>query len=215
MLPGNPSAFVKPNMHNPIPIKHTNVISTDIDHILSNTMHSGTGAILYAFEDTETVIKMIIQGRSPTMRHVSRTHRVALDWLFDKINLDPKIQIRYIDTKHQLADILTEGHFTRDEWNNLLHLFNISHFSSLRCTKNFSLVSCITLANSGTKRRRKGCVQVATSNDEYVFLSHVVKFRVRLHQKVQRRLELRGRPGSRMNLAACSFDAASTSQVRL
>ena len=24
------------------------------------------------------------------MRHVSRTHRVALEWLFDRINLDPK-----------------------------------------------------------------------------------------------------------------------------
>ena len=24
------------------------------------------------------------------MRHVSRTHRVALDWLFDRINLDSK-----------------------------------------------------------------------------------------------------------------------------
>ena len=37
---------------------------------------------------------------SPTMRHVSRTHRVALDWLFDRINLDPKVQIKYIDTKN-------------------------------------------------------------------------------------------------------------------
>ena len=25
------------------------------------------------------------------MRHVSRTHRVALDWLFDRINLDSKM----------------------------------------------------------------------------------------------------------------------------
>ena len=64
------------------------------------------------------------------MRHVSRTHRVALDWLFDRIKLDPKIQIKYIDTTNQLADILTEGNFTRDEWNHLLCLFNISHFSS-------------------------------------------------------------------------------------
>ena len=64
------------------------------------------------------------------MRHVSRTHRVALDWLFDRINLDPKIQIKYIDTKNQVADILTKGNFTRDEWNLLLTLFNISHFSS-------------------------------------------------------------------------------------
>ena len=67
------------------------------------------------------------------MRHVSRTHRVALDWLFDRINLDPKIQIKYIDTKNQLADILTKGNFTRDEWNHLLCLFNISHFSSTDC----------------------------------------------------------------------------------
>ena len=46
------------------------------------------------------------------------THRVALDWLFDRINLDPKVQIKYIDTKKQLADILTMGNFTRDEWNH-------------------------------------------------------------------------------------------------
>ena len=39
------------------------------------------------------VIKMIIRGKSPTMRHVSRTHRVALDWLLDRINLEPKIHI--------------------------------------------------------------------------------------------------------------------------
>ena len=68
------------------------------------------------------------------MRHVSRTHRVALEWLFDRINLDSKIQIKYIDTKNQLADILTKGNFTRDEWNHLLTLFNISHFSSTVCT---------------------------------------------------------------------------------
>ena len=86
---GNPSAVVKPNMHNSIPIKHTNVIPTDIDHIPSNTTHSGSGAMLYAFEDNEAVIKTIIKGRGPTMRHVSRTHGVALDRLFDWSNLDP------------------------------------------------------------------------------------------------------------------------------
>ena len=65
------------------------------------------------------------------MRHVSRTHRVAFDWLFDRIYLDPEIQIRYLDTKHQSADILTKRNFTRDEWNHLLYLSNISHLSSL------------------------------------------------------------------------------------
>ena len=42
------------------------------------------------------------------MRHVPRTQRVALDLLFERSNLDSKILIRYIDTKHRLADILTK-----------------------------------------------------------------------------------------------------------
>ena len=59
---------------------------------------------------------------------------LRLIWLFDRINLDPKIQIKFIDTKNQLADILTKGNFTLDEWNHLLCLFNISHFSSTVCS---------------------------------------------------------------------------------
>ena len=105
-----------------------------IDSVLSNVQSASREALLYVFEDNEAVIKMIVKGRSPTMRHVSRTHRVALDWLLDRINLDPKIQIKYIDTKNKLADILTKGNFTRDERNHLLTLFNISHFSSTACT---------------------------------------------------------------------------------
>ena len=80
------------------------------------------------------MIKMIIKGRSPTMRHVSRTHRVPFDWLFDRINLVPKIQIKYVDTKNQLADMLTKERFTRDEWNHLLRLFNIMNFSMISCS---------------------------------------------------------------------------------
>ena len=96
-------------------------VMKDIDSVPSNVQSSRQEALLYVFEDNEAVIKMISKGRSPTMRHVSRTHRVALDWLFDRINLDSKIQIKYIDTKNQLADILTKGNFTRDEWNHLLN----------------------------------------------------------------------------------------------
>ena len=107
----------------------------NVDFLSSNVNSSRQEALLYVFEDNEAVIKMIIKGRSPTMRHVSRTHRVALDWLFDRINLDPKIQIKYTDTKNQLADILTKGNFIRDEWNHLLCCFNISHFSSTNCSE--------------------------------------------------------------------------------
>ena len=83
------------------------------------------------------------------MRHVSRTHRVALDWLFDGMNVDSKIQIKYIDTKNQLADMLTKGNFTRDEWNHLLCLFAISHFSSTDCSE---VMSKRTQKDSGEER---------------------------------------------------------------
>ena len=65
----------------------TNALN-NIDCVPSNVQSSHEEVLLYVFEDNEAVIKMIIKGRSPTMRHVSRTHRVALDCLFDRINLD-------------------------------------------------------------------------------------------------------------------------------
>ena len=59
------------------------------------------------------------------------------------------IQIKYIDTKNQLADILTKGNFTRDEWNHLLCLFNISHFSSAVC---FAVMAKRSQKDSGEER---------------------------------------------------------------
>ena len=125
-----------------------NVLNS-IDCVPSNVQFSHQEALLFVFEANEAVFKMIIKGRSPTMRHVSRTRRVALDWLFDRINMDTKIQIKYIDTKNQLADILTKGNFTRDAWNRLLSLFNISHFSSTVCSDTLAKRS---QQNSGEER---------------------------------------------------------------
>ena len=87
-------------------------VLNNIDCAPSNVQFSNQEALLYVFEDNESVIKMITKGRSPTMRHVSRTHRVALDWLFDRINLDPKIQIKYTDTENP-----TRRHFNQREFH--------------------------------------------------------------------------------------------------
>ena len=80
----------------------------NVDFISSNVNSSRMEALLYIFEDNEAVIKMIVKGRNPTMRHVSRTHRVALDWLFDGINLDPKSNTLTPRTNSQT---LTKGKF--------------------------------------------------------------------------------------------------------
>ena len=87
-------------------IQYNDLELCNVDYVSSN-VNSQCSAMLHIFEDNAAVIKMIINGRSPTMRHVSRTHRVALEWLFDRSNLDPKIQIKYVNTNNQLADILT------------------------------------------------------------------------------------------------------------
>ena len=60
-----------------LPQKHSE-LSTD-DFVSSNVNSSHKGAMLYIFEDDEAVIKMTINGRSPTRRHVSRTQRIAID----------------------------------------------------------------------------------------------------------------------------------------
>ena len=152
------------------------------------------------------------------MRHVSRTRRVALDWLFDRINLDPKIQIRYINTKHQLADILTKSDFTRDEWNNLLQLFNISHFSSTCCAKNSSLTSCTkTMAKRMQGQTEEGIVAKSTSTAMNLS-SHVPTSSSCANSPIASQspgiLTATGKPERKMRRNSKS-DAASSSQARL
>ena len=48
---------------------HTNLDLTNIDHVPSSVTHSGSNVMLYVFDDDDdAVIRMIIKGRSPTMR---------------------------------------------------------------------------------------------------------------------------------------------------
>ena len=76
-------------------------------------------------QDNDAVIKLVIKSRAPTLKHVPRTHRIDLDWLFERINSDPAIFGRYIHTKLQMADMLTKGHFTSEAWQNLCSLIRI------------------------------------------------------------------------------------------
>ena len=78
------------------------------------------------------------------MRHVLRTHRVALGWLFDRMNLDPKIQIKKVDTKKQLADIMTKGSFL-ERWVESLSEFFRHSGSHLKSFLSFQATECIVI----------------------------------------------------------------------
>ena len=131
-------------------------------HFAGDLEASRVGAMSHVFEDNEVVMKMIIEEKSNNETRV-KNPQIALDWLVDRINLDPKIQIRYIDTKHQLAGKLTKGNFTRDEWNHLPYLFNISHVSLICCSQNFSLTSC---PKTMAKGRRQDCGKIKAHSNE-------------------------------------------------
>ena len=107
----------------------------NIDSVPSNIQSSRQEALLYVFEDNEAVIKMIIKGRSPTMRHVSRelTELHLIGCLIELIWI-PRSKSNTSTPKTNSLTFLTKGSFTRDEWNHLLCLFNIGHFSPTVCS---------------------------------------------------------------------------------
>ena len=85
--------------------------------------------------------------------------------------------------------MLIKGYFTRDEWNNLLHLFNISHFSSTCCTKTFSLMSYtrkMAKRSAGTKVRRQDCGKIKAHGNE-LEVNCLDKFLIRETIRLRRR----------------------------
>ena len=80
---------------------------------------------LIVLEDNEAVIKMTIKQRALALRHTPRVQRVDLDFLFHLFRQDPSICIRYVNTKSQIADILTKGLFTAIQWTALCELIQL------------------------------------------------------------------------------------------
>ena len=134
------------------------------------------------------------------MRHVSWTLRVSLDWLFDRINSDPKIQIKHVDTKNQLADKLTDN-FTRDEWKNLLHLFIIIIFSLARCTEVMS-------KKNATKNKRREII-VALSKPTTNLVSHTAA-----SSPTAQSSSASSRPGDTQSTQSAGFESQSTEMQR-
>lgn len=102
---------------NPLPEPYNAL--ANIDYVPANIPLSKGRGKLIIFEDSDAVIKMTVKGRSPQMRHVPRTHRVDLDWLFERLKQDPGIRIKYVGAKEQIADIFTKASFTAEQWKSL------------------------------------------------------------------------------------------------
>ena len=93
-------------------------ILLNVDFVPTNFKAPKRRAKFVIMEDNDAVIKMMLKGRSPNLRHVTRTHRVDLDWLFERIRQDPGIFLKYVKTRYQIGDLLTKGAFTAELWRS-------------------------------------------------------------------------------------------------
>ena len=65
------------------------------------------------YEDNQATIRMLESGKNPTLRHLGRTHKVDLAWLFEAFKGE-RYDLRYCTTEEQAADIFTK-HFSNPE----------------------------------------------------------------------------------------------------
>jgi len=75
-------------------------------------------------EDNEAVIKLVKKARSMALRHLPRTHRIDLHWLFEVCS-HPRVRMRYVNTKQQAADLMTKYINNPQTWSHLLELSQI------------------------------------------------------------------------------------------
>ena len=75
-------------------------------------------------EDNEAVIKIIKKARSMSLRHLPRTHRIDLNWLFEVCS-QPRIRMLYVNTKQQVADLMTKALNNPQTWEHLLDIAQI------------------------------------------------------------------------------------------
>ena len=102
------------------------------------------------FENNEAMIKMVTKGRSPDNDTCfQKPPSCFLIGCSIQSIWTPKTKSNTLTPKNQVADILTKGNFTRDKWNHILCLFNISHFSS---TNSLEAMSKRTQEDAGEGR---------------------------------------------------------------
>ena len=76
-------------------------------------------------EDNAAAIRVIETGRNPSMRHMSRTHGVALGFLHECLT-DKHFTIEYCETRRMAADIFTKPFANAQKWVHACGLIGLS-----------------------------------------------------------------------------------------
>ena len=73
------------------------------------------------YEDNQATIRMLETGKNPTLRHLGRTHKVDLAWMFEQFSREV-FDLRYCTSEEQAADIFTKHFVNPDKWKQVTRL---------------------------------------------------------------------------------------------
>ena len=84
---------------------------------------------LQLMEDNTATLQIMLSGKSPNLRHVSRTHGVNLLWVHERVSgrtgPDAAITADYCKTHEMAADIFTKEFRLLPQWQHALSLIGI------------------------------------------------------------------------------------------
>ena len=79
---------------------------------------------LVIHEDNQATILVAKKGYSPKLRHIARTHKVNLGSISEQLEEGTGVEIEYVDTAEQAADIFTKA-LVPQKWDRAIKLLGI------------------------------------------------------------------------------------------
>ena len=70
------------------------------------------------------MIRICVTGRNPTMRYLSRTHRLNIAWLDERFQ-SSELQLVYCISNEMAADIFTKSFTDKIKWAEVCRLVNV------------------------------------------------------------------------------------------
>ena len=79
---------------------------------------------LYVHEDNQAMMRIMETGKNPTMRYLSRTHRVSVAWLHE-VCQGKDVILGYEESAKMCADIFTKAFSDVTKWKAARKLINV------------------------------------------------------------------------------------------
>ena len=121
----------------------------------------GKAVKMQFLEDNQAAIRILTTGKSPALRHLDRTHRVSLAWLWETFK-DGHLDLIYINSEKEAADIFTKAFTDKDKWLHAIHLINHVLSTDLPVLTDAKPITCKIRPLPAIQGKWKAATQPAT-----------------------------------------------------